>query len=502
MKHKLISLTILIFASVVLYAQEPVGLFPQNNAQNVNPDTHLVLTFATPPKLGKSGKIRIYEASGMRLVDSLDLSIPAGPTVKDTTRVPYTAVPYEYNPGHYTNANTKPGTPSGEAVPNNDKYQLNIIGGFTDAFHFYPVIIHDKLACIYLHNNLLEYGKTYLVTIDKDVFVNNSFKGIDKDNWRFATKAQAPDSRKNILTVSADGEADFNTVQGAIDFIPEENIKPYTIRIKNGTYEEIIYFRHKSNIRFIGEDRDKTVIYYNNCEIFNPHPSNLGTNELPGTFPSRRATFAADNCNDLYFSNLSLSNSSVHQAEGLLLTGERNILYKVNVTGGGDAFQVNGTAYIKESKIEGKGDMILGRGAAFFDHCELYCPRPLVWVRNTSANHGDVFVDCKLYGTGKEPTVLARSPENKGKTYPYCEAVLINCTLSGITPEAWGPIDGKTENIHYWEYNSKNPDGSAVDTTKRHPASKQLNVKKDAKIIADYRTPSYILNGWTPVLDK
>ena len=47
--------------------------------RGVNPDTHLVLTFFSAPTLGKSGLIRIYDAADHSLVDTLDLSIPAGP---------------------------------------------------------------------------------------------------------------------------------------------------------------------------------------------------------------------------------------------------------------------------------------------------------------------------------------------------------------------------------------------------------------------------------------
>ena len=64
-----------------------------------------------------------------------------------------------------TNKDTRPGTPSGTAEPTPPVYQLTIIGGFTDAFHFYPVIVRDSIATIYLHNNMLEYGHTYYVTM-------------------------------------------------------------------------------------------------------------------------------------------------------------------------------------------------------------------------------------------------------------------------------------------------------------------------------------------------
>lgn len=490
--------TIMCMYSVTAFTQtnEP-QLFPKHKSENVNPDCHLVITFAQKPVLGHSGKIRIYSASDNKVVDSLDLSIPAGPLVKDTTKIKPSATPYEYMTGNFTNANTTPGTPSGAALPNSNAYQLTIIGGFTDAFHFYPVIVNGNVATIYPHNNILQYNKTYYVTVDAAVFTG--FKGIDKPSWHFSTKKTAPKGGQDYLVVSASGNSDFNTVQGAIDFVPYNNQKRVTIFIKNGTYEEIVYFRKKSHINFVGEDREKTIITYINCEPFNAHPANLPTNELPGTFPSRRAAFAVDNCNDIYITNLSIKNPSNQQAEGLLMTGERNMLYHVNVRGGGDALQVNGSVYIKESKIEGGGDMILGRGAAFFDHCDLYSQYTFMWVRNTAANHGNVFVNCKFHCTGSLSTDLAREPDNKGKTYPYSEAVLINCGLEGIVAKGWGQIDGDTQNIHYWEYNSHNiSDGKPVDVSQRHPVSRRLTKEKDAQLIADYSSPSFVLGGWNP----
>jgi hypothetical protein len=71
-------------------------LFPENNAVNVNPDTHLQITFKSTPVIVHSGQIRIYDASNNHLVDSLDMSIP--PVPAKTTPSPdaiYTPVPYK-----------------------------------------------------------------------------------------------------------------------------------------------------------------------------------------------------------------------------------------------------------------------------------------------------------------------------------------------------------------------------------------------------------------------
>lgn len=482
---------------------ESVVLFPADRAVNVNPDTHLQLIFPNEPVLGDKGQIRIYDAGDDRLVDILDLSIPPGPT--EPTPSPdavYTPVPYPYVSKRFTNADIKAGTPSGEALPTPDSYQLTIIGGFTDAFHFYPVLIHDRTATVYPHNNLLEYGRTYYVEIDPGVLTleHGKFDGIaGKNGWRFSTRKTPPSIASGRLVVSADGTGDFNTVQGAIDAIPDYHPERVTVFIRNGTYEEIVYFRNKTNITLLGENRDKAVICYQNNEVFNPHPINLKTNEVPGTFPSRRAVFAADHSKGINLVNLTIKNTSYGQAEGLLLNGEEFIVGNVHIIGSGDALQSNGSAYFIDSRITGDGDTILGRGPAFFQSCELNSFGPYMWIRNTSANHGNVFVDSLFKTRGDRDTVLARNPTNGGKNYPYSEAVLVDCALSGIDPAGWGEIGGDTTNIRYWEYNSTNAeDGTPVDTGKRHPASRQLTMEKDAALIAAYRDPAQMLGGWTP----
>jgi pectinesterase len=479
------------------------NLYPADKATNVNPDVQLKLKFNGKPVAGKSGQIRIYDAANNALVDLLDFSIPAGPTAATPSpSATYTPVPYDYKPGKFTNANTRPGTPSGVAKPTPFNYQLTIIGGFTDGFHFYPVIIHDSTATIYLHNNLLEYSKTYYVQIDPGVLSvpDNSFKGItSKTDWTFTTKNSPPPADSEKLIVSADGSGDFNTVQGAIDFIPDFNQKKVTVFIKNGIYEEIVYFRNKSNIDIIGEDRNKVQVFYANSEVFNPHPLTVLSNEVPGTFPSRRAAFMADNSSRINLVNLTIKTTMFGQAEGLLINGKEIIVSNTTIIGSGDALQSNGTVYLTDTEIIGAGDVILGRGPSFFKNCEIKSNGPFMWIRNTSANHGNVFVDTKFQTLSARTTVLARAPTNGGKNYPYSEAVLINCSLAGISPEAWGPIGGETTNIRYWEYNSKNiSDGKPVDVSNRHAASRQLTIEKDAEIIKNYSNPAYVLDGWIP----
>jgi len=499
---------ILLLAASTLLARasaaQPVAYFPKNGATGVNPDTHLVVTCPEAPALGTAGTIRIYDAADGRLVDTLDLSLPPGPTAGPGAlagRVPYTPVPYAYTPGHRaTNADTVPGTPSGVATPTPRTAQLTIIGGFTDAFHFYPVIVHGRVATIYPHNDLLTYGHTYSVGIDPGALTcGRALAGVTGARaWRFSTRRAPPRAGASRVVVAADGSGDFNTVQGALDFVPDRGAARVTIFVRNGDYEEIVYARNKSNVTIEGEDRDKVRIHYANSEIFNPHPANVATNEWPGTFPSRRAAFMLDQAEGIRLENLTIRNTARGQAEGLLMTGEHNLLSRVSVYGSGDALQVNGSTYVADSLIVGDGDTVLTRGPVFFRDSELRSRGPFTWTRNTAANHGAVFVNCRLTAIGGEPAVIARAPANGGRTYPNVEVVLISCTLDGVSPAGWGEIGGDAAQVHLWEYDSRNPDGSPQDVSGRHPASRRLRRDADAQTIANYSNPAWVLDGWSP----
>jgi hypothetical protein len=77
---------------------------------------------------------------------------------------------------------------------------------------------------------------------------------------------------------------------------------------------------------------------------------------------------------------------------------------------------------------------------------------------------------------------------------------------SHIRPEAWrlddnardGHLNPLTQagypNVRFWEYNTKDESGAAVDTSQRHPISRQITTGE-----ADFwRDPANVLGGWTP----
>ncbi len=477
--------------------QQVVTMVPENGSVAVNIDTHLTLTLTDSVRIGCKGCVSVYDKKTGKLVDCLDMSIPAGPTLSQPKNplAQYTRVPYIYRSQSITNRNTKAGTPSGVNAWDQGNYQLDIIGGFSDAFHFYPLIAHGRTVTIYLHHNMLEYGHEYYVTIDQGVIEN--FRGVKgKKAWTFRTKEQAPSASQRLLTVTADGSGDFSTVQGALDHIPDSVASAadgYQVFIKNGDYEELVYFRNKRFVTIEGESREGVLVHYPNNEVFNPHPADIKTNEVKGTFPSRRAAFAIDNCSDLTLRNLTVKTDCKGQAEGLLVNGERNFFDNVHVIGDGDALQANGSCYWLNCTIEGGGDTILGRGPSFFNHCTITSYGAFMWIRNTAENHGNIFVDCHLKGLSPYAE-LGRLPDNKGKNYPHAECVLLNCTLENIPAQGWGTIDPSASTATILEFNSHDVDGNPIDTSQRNPRMRQLDPLRDASIIGSYSDSHWVLD--------
>jgi pectinesterase len=465
-------------------------LFPESGATGVNPDTHLVLTFATPPVIGAKGQVRIYDTADDSLVDTLDLSIPPSP-----------------NPtGRAVNADgsTRAPTPPAPAGPDNPAYQYDLIGGAY--FHFFPIIVRGSAATLYPHHGKLGYGRTYRVEIDPEVIA--AFPGVRGRNWTFSTKKAPPRAGAGRVTVSADGRGDFSTVQGAIDFAPVKAAKPLTIFIRKGNYEEIVYLKGKSNLILRGEDRDRTIVGYANNSAFN----------------RIRPAFSVVDSNDIQLSTFTINNYFIGQAEALLMRGERNIVDRMTLNGSGDAFTTGGSIYMVDSKLTGDGDTILGYATLFCLRCEIRSVGPFTWTRTPKGIHGNVFVHSTFIYVDKPlpwsitpsnpagrkaPGVLARLPRNgpPGSSYanfPYAEMVLIQARTDGIPPVGWGPVEEQPafdwSNLRLWEFDTRDLRGKSVDLSQRHPATRQLRLPGDADIISNYRRPEYVFGGWKPVV--
>ncbi|HWA10664.1 MAG TPA: pectinesterase family protein [Opitutaceae bacterium] len=459
----------------------PTKFFPVSNSANICPDTPLRLTFASAPTLGASGKIQIFDAASKAVVDTIDVSSPTA---------------------------------------------TKTIGGLPD-YKYYPVIITDNEAVIYPRNNILEYNKTYYVTIDPGVFKvgADSYGGVSQPaSWRFTTKREAPAAGTTDLTVDAEGSGDFCSVQGALDFIPDGNTTPTTILIREGTYNEIIFFTNKHSITIQGEDRRRTIIAYANNANFNasggnpfagaaPNPSSAAPRQGGSIY--RRGMILAHRVNDLTIANITLRNTTPHggsQAEALILNGTPEahaVLRNVDLYSFQDTLQINGQAYINTCYIEGDVDFLWGTGPCFFEDCSIHSVRSNAYytqIRNPPTNHGYGFFHCTFDGaSGVTGNYLSRIAPGR---FPASEVVLIDCVMgASVAPVGWlleknpnAPNDPVAPaQIHFWEFHSHSEAGAPVDTSQRLAGSRQLKQPDDAALIRDYSNPTFFLgHDWNP----
>src|SRR3954462_14713332 len=101
------------FFAAILPLGQCISLSPANGQNGVNPDTQLALSFESPPIIGTSGKIQVYDVGQDKLVDALDLAIPSSPSP-------------------FGNGSTKANYTDTTAS------QTNIVGGMD--FYFFPII--------------------------------------------------------------------------------------------------------------------------------------------------------------------------------------------------------------------------------------------------------------------------------------------------------------------------------------------------------------------------
>ncbi len=468
---------------------------PSGTGTLVNPDTPLTLTFASAPSFGTSGTIKIYDASNDSVVDTIDMASTAV-----TGNISYLS-----------------------GVP----YQSKSVGGLASV-NYYPVILSGNTARIYPRNGSLAYNKTYYVRIDRGAFKDSQgdFAGIaDNTTWTFATKTAAP-ALGTLVTVAADGSGDFNTVQGALDFVPAGSTAR-TIYIKNGTYFEQIIFQSRNNLTLLGESADNTTIVY---------PTNNTFNNFTGDGNYRRGTVLARSVNGLNLVNLTIRNSTPQngsQAEALIVKGSattgRNLATRLKLYSYQDTLQVDGQFYMSDSFIEGDVDFLWGNGPSFFRNCEFRIVRTggyFAQVRNGAGNHGFVFQGCRFTAAaGITGTFFNRIDPNSGQ-YPNSEMVLLDSVIGDATNNnflntnvgvsgssyqtGWwllNNVAADVATVHHWDNNSLDKDGAPLTFANR-PASTIMPT--DATTQANYRDAYWVLNTtiagtatagtWTPAL--
>jgi pectinesterase len=286
------------------------------------------------------------------------------------------------------------------------------------------------------------------------------------------------------VVVAQDGSADFVTIQAAVNSMPDHSQIRLTIEIKNGIYrEKLVIPSWKTKITLVGEDKDKTIITWDDYSGKDKH----------NTFTSYTVLVQG---NDFHADNVTFENSAgpaVAQAVALHVEADRCIFRNCRIIANQDTLYTgvdNSRQYYVDCYIEGTTDFIFGPATAVFSRCHIHGKKNSYITAASTPQHKDfgyVFMDCKI----------TTSPETKrlylGRPWrPFAKTVFLNCALSeGILPEGWHnwskPDAEKTS--FYAEYNST---GKGANKSARVPWSHQLTDKE-----AREYTLENIFGDWT-----
>ena len=278
-----------------------------------------------------------------------------------------------------------------------------------------------------------------------------------------------PQQYKYVFTVAKDGSGDFKFIQDAIDAMRAYPLAPITLYIKNGVYNEKIDLpANNTDVTFIGESVDKTIINFNDYS---------GRGKIH-TFTSYTAKISG---NRFRAESITFMNSAgpVGQALALYVDADKAVFKNCRFIGNQDTIFAAGESsrqYFTDCYIEGTTDFIFGPATTLFQHCTIRCKaNSFITAANTPKDKkvGFVFMDC---------SVTADSVVNKlflGRPWRgYAKTVFIHCDLpKQIVAAGWdnwsNPENEKT--TFYAEYKNT---GEGSNVSGRAGWSHQLSDKE------------------------
>lgn len=307
----------------------------------------------------------------------------------------------------------------------------------------------------------------------------------------FLLLSGAVTAQKEIV-VTKDGSGDYTKVQDALNAVPVGNKKTITIYIKNGVYKERLALDSlKDFVTLIGQDKDKTILTYDN------HTGTiLPDGDTVNTWTSASFFILA---NHFKAQNITFENNAgftAGQAVAVFAKGDQLSFNNYRFVGFQDVLFCSGTGsrqYYKDCYIEGTTDFIFGPSTAVFHDCHIHSRKNShITAASTpkEIKYGFVFINCKLTADTTVNKVTLGRPWR-----PYASVAYIKCTMgSHITPEGWDNWrkESNEKTARYAEYKS-----TGGNEATRVKWSRQLT-DKEAK---EYSLKT-IFGDWNPEQGK
>ena len=299
-----------------------------------------------------------------------------------------------------------------------------------------------------------------------------------------ANKYDNPDT----LVVSRDGTGEFRTIDEAIEVCRAFMDYTKVIYVKKGVYKEkLIIPSWLTNITICGEDRDNTIITWDDHANIKMPVGGLDSEAAVkgkpmGTF--RTYTLKVQG-SYITLKDITIENNAAKlgQAVALHTEGDHILVQNCRLLGNQDTVYtgVGGTRVaFYDCYIEGTTDFIFGPSIAWFQNCEIHSKaNSYITAASTPAGqkYGYVFYKCRLTADKDVDKVYLGRPWR-----PFAATIFMDCELGKhIRPEGWHNWNNakNEETARYAEYCNK---GEGASTKNRVKWSKQLSKKEAAKV--------------------
>ena len=324
----------------------------------------------------------------------------------------------------------------------------------------------------------LNYNTNYTITIPQGKILDRSGNSYLGTTISFTTMERAqPAARLYDMIVAIDGTGDYTSIQSAIDAAPNNQIRPYLIFVKNGSYKEHINIpESKPFLHFIGQDAEK--VKFTDDRLCGA----TGDSSIPTYHVSEGATVVCQ-ASDVMFENIIFENSwgveknDGPQALALYSNNDRIVFNNCKMLSYQDTWltstkSITDRHYAKNCWIEGAVDFIYGAGDVYFDECTINIVRPsggyiVAPNHKEGTQWGYVFMNNTITTTHvADPSTysvwLGRPWHNSPKT------VFLNTTAEVTIPAAgWFQTMGGLPEL-WAEYNTMDKNGNPVDLSNRN----------------------------------
>ncbi len=293
------------------------------------------------------------------------------------------------------------------------------------------------------------------------------------------------------------GHACFNSVQAAVNAAVSGDV----IFVKNGSYQERVVVK-TPNITIIGQDRDKTKIFYP-----------IASKNVTG-MTERNCMKIEAAASDFSIENLTVENSyaytngSDEQADAICVLSDRSIFANVKFVSFQDTVLTDSSSssviarqYFYKCYITGNVDFIYGRGRSYFEDCDIVgrytqyksdgcftAPRT-----DSSSKYGYVFNNCRFTAEGgiKDGSYRLGRPWGAAAAAAFINCYMAPCVKSSPYSDMG---DNLYKNARFREYRSFGS-GAAINGDRPQLGDWEISGYTAKNVFADGTSSTFDYEG-------